>query len=143
MEFKISFTEDIQEVNSRFVYDREKESLKQCELNVIVLNEMVLDMDILFLNNNVVKVKKEWINSDYEQKKEEQYYKVGKIVLARLWEIDRFNKACLSKEFYDFQGKVFFKDVRKDEKYVIYNYHGFWVLDYTIPRTKKGVHVFR
>lgn len=36
MEFTISFVEDIQEINSRFVYNRENESLKHCELNIIV-----------------------------------------------------------------------------------------------------------
>lgn len=142
LEFKISFTEDIQEVNSRFVYDREKESLKYCELNVIDLDGISEDMEVLFLNNDVVKVKKEWLNSVYERIKEEQYYKDGKIISARLWEIDRFNKAYLSKEFYNSQGKVLFKDVRKDEKYIIYNYYGFWVPNYAIPRGKKGVHVF-
>ena len=142
LEFKISFTEDIQEVNSRFVYDREKESLKYCELNVIDLDGISGDMEVLLLNNDVVKVKKEWLNSVYERVKEEQYYKDGKIISARLWEIDRFNKAYLSKEFYNFQGKVLFKDVRKDEKYIIYNYYGFWAPNYAIPRGKKGVHVF-
>ena len=142
MEFKIYFSEDIQEVNSRFVYDREKESLKHCELNVIDPAGISWNMEVLFLNNNVVKVKKECMNSDYEQIKEEQYYEDGKIISSRLWEIDQFDEAYLVKEFYNFQGKVLFKDLRKDEKYIIYNCYGFWVPDYTIPRGKKGVHVF-
>ena len=142
MEFKIYFSEDIQEVNSRFVYDREKESLKHCELNVIDPAGISWNMEVLFLNNNVVKVKKECMNSDYERVKEEQYYEDGKIISSRLWEIDQFDEAYLVKEFYNFQGKVLFKDLRKDEKYIIYNCYGFWVPDYTIPRGKKGVHVF-
>ncbi len=142
MEFKIYFSEDIQEVNSRFVYDREKESLKHCELNVIDPDGISWNMEVLFLNNNVVKVKKECMNSDYERVKEEQYYEDGKIISSRLWEIDQFDEAYLVKEFYNFQGKVLFKDLRKDEKYIIYNYYGFWVPDYTISGDEKGVHVF-
>ena len=142
MEFKIYFSEDIQEVNSCFVYDREKESLKHCELNVIDPDGISWNMEVLFLNNNVVKVKKECMNSDYERVKEEYYYEDGKIISSRLWEIDQFDEAYLVKEFYNFQGKVLFKDLRKDEKYIIYNYYGFWVPDYTIPRDEKGVHVF-
>ena len=142
MEFKIYFSEDIQEVNSRFVYDREKESLKHCELNVIDPDGISWNMEVLFLNNNVVKVKKECMNSDYERVKEEQYYEDGKIISSRLWEIDQFDEAYLVKEFYNFQGKVLFKDLRKDEKYIIYNCYGFWVPDYTISGDEKGVHVF-
>ena len=142
MEFTISFVEDIQEINSRFVYNRENESLKHCELNIIDLDGISWNMNILFLNNNVVKVKKEYMNKDYEREKEEQYYKDGKIISSRLREINQFNEACLAKEFYSFQGKVLCKDLKKDKKYIIYNYYGFWVPDYTIPRDKKGVHVF-
>lgn len=142
MEFEISFTEDVQEVNSRFVYNSKTEKLEQCELNGIDLEGISWDMNILFLNNNVVKVTKEWITSVYDRVKEEQYFKDGKIISSRLWEINQVDEAYLSKEFYNFQGKVLWKDLKKDKKYIIYNYYDLWVPDYTIPRGKKDVHVF-
>ena len=55
------------------------------------------------------------MNKDYEREKEEQYYKDGKIISSRLWEINQFNEACLAKEFYSFQGKVLCKDLKKDK----------------------------
>ena len=41
-----------------------------------------------FLENNVVKVKKEKSNNDFKRIKVEQYFQNGQIVSAKVWEND-------------------------------------------------------
>lgn len=47
-----------------------------------------------FLENNVVKVKKEKSNNDFKRIKVEQYFQNGQIVSAKVWKNDSLQYSC-------------------------------------------------
>ena len=84
--------DDVKDFLAQFVY--EKDLLKKFKCEYMDIYGISSQFTVDFLENNVVKVKKEKSNNDFKRIKVEQYFQNGQIVSAKVWKNDSLQYSC-------------------------------------------------